>query len=257
MAYGRVGVCQHQTGSLTHWLINALNVVTGNIDSVGGAMFPSPPVDLVTVTERLDGKAAEGRYRPRVRGLPELAGELPVAGIADEILTPGAGQIRGMFIYAGNPVLSTPGGARLGEAMEQLEWCVAVDMYVNETTRHADVVLPPVAQLERSDVDLVFPSFSVRNQDPLQPRRPAQADRGKDDWEILRELAARLGRGRGGAIANALLRLLGPLWTPERVADLRWTRPLRPPALLAGARHGQGPARPPRDRPRPAAAETS
>ena len=220
VAYGRVGVCQHQTGSLTHWLINALNLVTGNMDSVGGAMFPKPPVDLVGLAERLLGKAAWGRYHQRVSGLPELAGELPVAGLADELLTPGAGQVRGMFIYAGNPVLSTPGGARLDEAMEQLEWCVAVDMYVTETTRHADVILPPVAQLERSDVDLVFPSFSIRNQIRYNPAALPKPIGGKDDWEILRGLAAHLGSGRGGALSNAVLGLLGPLWTPERFADL-------------------------------------
>ncbi|HUH81716.1 MAG TPA: molybdopterin-dependent oxidoreductase, partial [Solirubrobacteraceae bacterium] len=206
VAYGRVGVCQQQTGSLTHWLINALNLVTGNMDTAGGAMFPRPPVDLVTLSERLIGRAGWGRYHQRVSGLPEFAGELPVAGLADEILTPGAGQVRGMFIYAGNPVLSTPAGARLDEAMEQLEWCVAVDMYVTETTRHADVILPPVAQLERSDVDLVFPSFSVRNQIRYNPAALPKPAGGKDDWEILRELAARLGSGRVGAITNPVLR---------------------------------------------------
>jgi anaerobic selenocysteine-containing dehydrogenase len=220
VAYGRVGVCHQQTGSLTHWLINALNLVTGNMDNVGGAMFPKPAVDLVTLSERLIGKAAWGRYHQRVSGLPELGGELPVAGLADEILTPGEGQVRGMFIYAGNPVLSTPGGARLDEAMGQLEFCVAVDMYVTETTRHADVILPPVAQLERSDVDLVFPSFSVRNQIRYNPAALPKPGGGKDDWEILRELAGHLGTGRGGALTNAVLRLLGPLWTPERFADL-------------------------------------
>ncbi len=220
VAYGRVGVCHQQTGSLTHWLINALNIVTGNMDSVGGAMFPASPFDLVTITERLDGKPGRGAYHQRVSGLPELAGELPVAGLADEILTPGAGQVRGMLIYAGNPVLSTPAGRRLDEAMEQLEWCVAVDMYVTETTRHADVILPPVAQLERSDVDLVFPSFSVRNQVRYNPAALPKPKGGKTDWEILRELAARLGHGRAGAVTNAALRAVGPLLTPEHVADL-------------------------------------
>ena len=220
VAYGRVGVCHQQTGSLAHWLINCLNLVTGNMDSVGGAMFPKPAVDLVALSETLVGKARWGSHRQRVSGLPEFAGELPVAGLADEILTPGPGQVRGMLLYAGNPVLSTPGGARLDEAMEQLEWCVAVDMYVTETTRHADVILPPVAQLERSDVDLVFPSFSVRNQIRYNPAALPKAAGGKDDWEILRGLAAHLGRGRPGAVSNAVLRLLGPLWTPERFADL-------------------------------------
>ena len=220
VAYGRVGVCHKRTGSLTHWLINALNAVTGNMDSAGGAMFPTPPVDVVTLLERLLGKPHWGRYRQRVSGLPEFADELPVAGLADEILTPGEGQVRGMFLYAGNPVLSTPGGARLDEAMAQLEWCVAVDMYVTETTRHADVILPPVTHLERSDVDIVFPALSVRNQIRYNPAAlPAPSD-GKTDWEILVALAGRVGRGVKGAVSNPLIRLLGPLATPERVVDL-------------------------------------
>ena len=164
MAYGRVGVCHQQTGSVTHWLINALNAVTGNLDRPGGAMFTRPAVDVVALTERMTGKPHWGRYTQRVSGLPEFADELPVAGLADELLTPGEGQVRGMMLYAGNPVLSTPGGDRLDEAMAGLEFCVAVDMYVTESTRHADVILPPVAQLERSDIDLVFPTLSVRNQ---------------------------------------------------------------------------------------------
>lgn len=220
VAYGRVGVCQQQTGSITHWLINALNLVTANMDSPGGAMFPTPAVDVIGLVERLSGKSHWGSFRQRVSGLPEFADELPVAGLADEILTPGEGQVRGMLVYAGNPVLSTPGGARLDEAMEQLEWCVAVDMYVTETTRHADVILPPLSQLERSDIDLVFPAFSVRNQIRYNPAAvPAEAG-GKTDWEILTALAGRVGRGRLGALTNPLLRLFGPLSTPERVADL-------------------------------------
>jgi anaerobic selenocysteine-containing dehydrogenase len=220
VAYGRVGVCQQQTGSLTHWLINALNAVTGNLDAPGGAMFPRPPIDVITLVERLTGKPHWGRYRQRVSGLPEFADELPVAGLADEILTPGRGQVRGMLVYAGNPVLSTPGGARLAEAMEQLEWCVAVDMYVTETTRHADVILPPVAHLERSDIDLVFPAFSVRNQIRYNPAAvPAPRD-GKTDWQILMALAARIGRGARGTASNSVMRLIGPFSTPERVADV-------------------------------------
>jgi anaerobic selenocysteine-containing dehydrogenase len=220
VAYGRVGVCQHQTGSVTHWLINALNIVTGNMDSVGGAMFPKPAVDVLSLVERLTGKAHWGRFRQRVSGLPEFADELPVAGLADEILTPGKDQVRGMLLYAGNPVLSTPGGARLDEAMAKLDWCVAVDMYVTETTRHADVILPPVSHLERSDIDLVFPAFSVRNQIRYNPAAlPAPAG-GKTDWEILGELSARIGRGLKGALMNPVLRLLGPLSTPERLADV-------------------------------------
>jgi anaerobic selenocysteine-containing dehydrogenase len=220
VAYGRVGVCQQQTGSVTHWLINALNAVTGNLDRPGGAMFATPAVDIITLVERLTGPPHRGRWRQRVSGLPEFADELPVAGLADEILTPGGGQVRGMFLYAGNPVLSTPGGARLDEAMARLDWCVAVDMYVTETTRHADVILPPLAHLERDDVDLVFPAFSVRNHMRYNPAAVRAAPGGKTDWEILMALAARVGRGARGVLSNGALRLVGPLATPERLADI-------------------------------------
>ncbi len=219
VAYGRVGVCQKQTGSVTHWLINALNIVTGNMDRPGGAMFPTAPVELVSFLQRTTGNSHWGRYRQRVSGLPEFADELPVAGLADEILTPGEGQVRGMLVIAGNPVLSTPGGGRLDSAMEQLDWCVAVDMYVTETTRHADVILPPLAHLERSDIDIVFPALSVRNQVRYNPAAvPPLAD-GKDDWEIVSALAARVGRGAKGAAGNAALRLLAPFSSFERVVD--------------------------------------
>jgi anaerobic selenocysteine-containing dehydrogenase len=219
VAYGRVGVCQKETGSLTHWLINVLNIVTGNMDRPGGAMFPTAPVELVSFLQRTTGNSHWGTYRQRVSGLPEFADELPVAGLADEILTPGEGQVRGMLVIAGNPVLSTPGGGRLDGAMEQLEWCVAVDMYVTETSRHADVILPPLAHLERSDIDIVFPALSVRNQVRYNPAAlPAPSD-GKDDWEIVSALAARVGRGTKGAVSNTLLRALAPFSSFERIID--------------------------------------
>ncbi len=256
VAYGRVGVCQKQTGSVTHWLINALNIVTGNMDRPGGAMFPTAPVELVSFLQRTTGNSHWGRYRQRVSGLPEFADELPVAGLADEILTPGEGQVRGMLVIAGNPVLSTPGGGRLDAAMEQLEWCVAVDMYVTETTRHADVILPPVSHLERSDIDIVFPALSVRNQVRYNPAAVAAPPDGKDDWEIVSALAARVGRGAKGAASNAALRALAPFSSFERVVDA---------AMLFGpygrlrsrrrARRRQDQAFSPRHRPRPAAAE--
>ncbi|HET9103828.1 MAG TPA: molybdopterin-dependent oxidoreductase [Solirubrobacteraceae bacterium] len=220
VAYGRVGLCHQQTGSVSHWLINALNTVTGNLDRPGGVMFTRPAVDVVTLTERLTGRPHRARYAQRVSGLPEFADELPVAGLADELLTPGAGQVRGMLLYAGNPVLSTPAGARLDEGMAGLDFCVAVDMYVTESTRHADVILPPVAQLERSDVDLVFPTLSLRNQIRYNRAAVPAPPGGRADWQILMALAARVGRGRTGAVTNPLLRLFGPLGTAERIADL-------------------------------------
>ena len=220
VAYGRVGVCQQQTGSVTHWLINVLNAVTGNLDSPGGAMFPAPPVDIIALVQGLTGPPHRARYHQRVSGLPEFADELPVAGLAEEILTPGPGQVRGMLLYAGNPVLSSPGGGRLDRAMEQLEWCVAVDMYVTETSRHADVILPPLAHLERDDLDLVFPAFSVRNQIRYNRAALPADPGGRDDWDILTGLAARCGRGVRGRLTGAAMRVLGPVLTPDRVFDL-------------------------------------
>ena len=199
VAYGRVGVCQQRTGSLTHWLINVLNAVTGNLDVPGGAMFPNPAFDVGAVLKRarLLGFGDHGRHTQRVSGLPEMNGELPVAGLADEITTPGEGQVRGMLIFAGNPVLSTPGGARLEEALATLEWCVAVDMYVTETTRHANVILPPVSTLERSDIDVVMPLVSVRNHIRYSPAAVPKPKDGREDWQILTALTSRLGRGVG------------------------------------------------------------
>jgi anaerobic selenocysteine-containing dehydrogenase len=222
VAYGRVGVCQQRTGSLTHWLINVLNAVTGNLDTVGGAMFPNPAFDVGALLRRARvlGFGDHGRFHQRVTGMPEMNGELPVAGLADEILTPGPGQVRGVLVFAGNPVLSTPGGARLDEALATLEWCVAIDMYVTETTRHADVILPPVSALERSDIDVVMPLVSVRNhirQSPAAIRKPKGA---REDWQILTALASRLGHGVARRAEAAVAKLPSLLTTPERLIDL-------------------------------------
>ena len=164
-------------------------------------MFPNPAFDVGAVLNRarMLGFGDHGRFTQRVSGLPEMNGELPVAGLADEILTPGEGQVRGMLIFAGNPVLSTPGGARLEEALATLEWCVAVDMYVTETTRHADVILPPVSTLERSDIDVVMPLVSVRNHIRYSPAAVPKPKGAREDWEILTGSPAGSGVGSGAA----------------------------------------------------------
>jgi anaerobic selenocysteine-containing dehydrogenase len=221
VAYGRVGVCQQRTGSITHWLINVLNAVTGNLDTPGGAMFANPAFDIGTLLRRARvlGFGDHGRHHQRTSGLPEMNGELPVAGLADEILEPGPGQVRGMFVFAGNPVLSTPGGARLDEALATLDWCVAVDMYVTETSRHADVILPPVSTLERSDIDVVMPIVSVRNHIRHSPAAIKKPKGAREDWEILVALTSRLGRGVGRRAEAALAKLPGAFTTPERLID--------------------------------------
>jgi anaerobic selenocysteine-containing dehydrogenase len=191
-AYGRIGVSTQEFGTVTQWAIQLLNVVTGNLDRVGGTLLTSPAIDAVG--RRLIGPGHHDLWRSRVRGLPETAGELPVSVLREEIETPGEGRIRAVLTLAGNPVLSTPDGEALDRALAGLDFMAAVDVYVNETTRHADVILPPTTLLERDHYDLVFHLLAVRNTARFTP---AVFPKGRDqrhDWEIYREIAVRTGR---------------------------------------------------------------
>jgi len=207
VAYGRVGVSVHEFGTLCQALLNALNVVTGNLDRPGGAMFTTPAVDLVART----GAGKSGRWTSRVRGLPEFAGELPVATLAEEILTEGSGRFRALVTSAGNPVLSTPNGRQLDKALAKLDFMVSVDFYLNETTRHAHLILPPTSPLEHDHYDLAFHVLAVRNtarySPPLFEPEPDQ----RHDWQIFAELERRLGKRSLKARAGRWLRRrLGP-----------------------------------------------
>jgi anaerobic selenocysteine-containing dehydrogenase len=158
-------------------------------------MFPNPPVDVV----RLQGRTHRDRWRSRLRGTPEFMGELPAATLAEEIEQPGDGQVHALVTLAGNPVLSSPAGHRLGDALRKLRFMVSIDFYRNETTRHANVILPPTGPLERDHFDVVFQLFSVRNTTRWSPAVfPPPADT-RSDAEILLELSRRLRSGRGGA----------------------------------------------------------
>lgn len=214
VAYGRVGVSMQEFGGLACWLVSVLNAVMGRLDAEGGAMFAKPAVEVMRVGGAL-GPRRFGRFRSRVRGLPEFASELPVAALAEEIETPGPGQVRALVTHAGNPVLSTPNGGRLDRALAGLEFFAAVDSYLNETTRHAHLILPPTGPLEREHYDLVFHVLAVRNtakfSEALLPRRADE----RHDWEILNELTARLAPGGTAARLRArakarVLSLLGP-----------------------------------------------
>lgn len=154
--YTRIGVCVQEYGTLASWLGDVLNIVTGNLDREGGMMFPSPAATY-------SSKGSYKRWKSRVRGLPEFGGEIPAACLSEEIETPGEGQIRGLFTLAGNPVLSTPNGARLERAMENLEFVVSVDPALNETTRFANVILPPRHGLSNDHFSLVFHKLAVRD----------------------------------------------------------------------------------------------
>jgi anaerobic selenocysteine-containing dehydrogenase len=189
VCYGRVGVSVQTFGSIAQWLINAINVLTGNLDRVGGAMFTSPAVDFLA---RAKSENKFNRWQSRVRKLPEFLGELPVATLAEEILTEGESQIKSMIISCGNPVLSTPNGGQLDRAFEQLEFMVAIDIYINETTRHAHIILPPATGLEVSHYDMTFHVLAVRNTSKYSEPLFSKVGGTKYDWEIYQELAHRL-----------------------------------------------------------------
>ncbi len=189
VVYSRIGVSAGPWGSVCQWAVNCLNILSGNLDRVGGAMFTTPAIDAVGTG--LIGRGHHDAWRSRVRGLPETAGELPVSALREEIATPGTGQIRAMLTVAGNPVLSTPDGSRLDAAMRDLDFMAAVDIYVNETTRHADVILPPTTALERDHYDLVFHLLAVRDTARFTPAVFEKDSGQRHDWEIFREITLR------------------------------------------------------------------
>jgi len=216
VAYGRVGVSMQEFGGLACWLITALNVITGRLDTRGGAMFTTPAIDILKADQRSADGVRFGRWTSRVRGLPEFAGELPVSALAEEIETPGTGQVRALVTHAGNPVLSTPNGARLERALASLDFYVAIDFYRNETTRHANLILPPTFALERDHYDLVFHTLAVRNTAKYSPPLFPRPDHARHDWEILNALTHRM---RGTVQSRAKALMLQAL-TPRRMLDI-------------------------------------
>ncbi len=222
--YGRVGLCTQRYGTLASWLAQALNLVTGHLDEEGGMMLTTPAVDVVAILSRLGLRGTYDRWRSRARKLPEFGGELPVAALADEIETGGSAneehrtgtQIRALVTIAGNPVLSAPNGSRLDRALGTLEHVVSVDPYLNETTRHAHVLLPPASPLSRAHYDLALYAFSVRNvakySEPVIARQPAE----RHDWEIIGELGARM--FTPGLLRPLAVRAARTL-RPERLVD--------------------------------------
>lgn len=205
VCYSRMGASTQSFGGLCQWLTVVLNVVTGNFDREGGAMFPQPAFDLLARVQRNDPDARPPA-RSRVRQLPYFSGEFPVATLADEILTEGAGQIRAMFTIAGNPVLSAPNGDRLDTAFAQLDFMVSVDIYLNETTRHADIILPATTGLEIAQFDVFFNSFAVRNPAKYSPPLFQAKGKQRHDWQILKGLIACLtGAADDGTTPEMLL----------------------------------------------------
>ena len=231
VAYGRVGVSTQELGGVCHWLLYVLNAVTGNLDRAGGAMFTRPAVDLVALGDRIGQRGHFAKGHSRVRGLPEFGGEWPASVLAEEMETPGPGQIRAFVSLAGNPVLSTPNGARLDRALAGLDFMVSVDPYINETSRHAHLVLPPVSPLERDHYDLVFHVLAVRNTARYSPALFAPPQGAREDWQILQGLTERIGAARGqGSVASSLMTRAAGRLGPRGILAL----------LLRTGPHGRG-----------------
>jgi anaerobic selenocysteine-containing dehydrogenase len=242
--HARMGASTQAYGGIAQWAAQALNILTGNLDRPGGTMLTSPAIDMVA--KKLIGAGHLGAWHSRVRGLPEFGGELPVSVLAEEITTPGPGQIRGVVCLAGNPVASTPAGSALGDALAGLDFMVAVDFYVTETSRYADVILPPTGPLERDHYDVIFHMLAVRNTARWSEalfERPAQA---RHDWEIARDLALRIialraagtGTGLKGAATRALNTVKDWPHVVEAQARFRTTPKQQIDLLLRASRHG-------------------
>ncbi|HEU4977966.1 MAG TPA: molybdopterin-dependent oxidoreductase [Solirubrobacteraceae bacterium] len=253
VVYGRIGTTTQAFGTTASWLVDVLNALTGNLDREGGAMWPLPAAGSSNTggdpAEPGRGRGARfGRWASRVRGLGEIFGELPVACLAEEIDTPGDGRVRALITFAGNPAVSTPNAARLEAALETLELMVSVDIYVNETTRHADVILPAPSPLERSHFDVALYGFAVRNVANFSPALFERPDGMPAEWQTLlrltgvvagqgpdadvaaiddfvageavRRAVATAGSAVEGRDADELLAALAPRVGPERLLDL-------------------------------------
>jgi anaerobic selenocysteine-containing dehydrogenase len=254
VAYGRVGANCQSFGTLAIWMIDCLNILTGNLDREGGVLFPTGILPQLLDMPYVGEQPPHGRWRSRTSSIPELGGTMPTLALWEEIETPGPGQLRGLVVAAGNPVLSNPNAARVTAALEQVEFMVAVDIYLNETSRHADIILPPMDHLKRSEFTMIYGNWMVESigcySGPVFQREVDD----HDDFDVLTALAARLTempeeafRARyaegyvaamvprlaryphGLSPADALARASGDNW-PERIYDI----------LLRGGPFGDG-----------------
>jgi anaerobic selenocysteine-containing dehydrogenase len=206
VVYGRIGTCTQEFGTLASWLVDVLNVLTGNLDREGGAMFPLGAAGHSNAAGTPGrGRGTHfGRWASRVRGLGEIFGELPVSALAEEIDNPGEGRIRALITMAGNPVVSTPNSDRLDAALGELDLMISLDVYVNETTRHADVILPGPSPLRRSHYDLALYLFAVRNVAHYSPPSLDPDPEILPEWETLLRLAG-IAAGMGPAPNTAAI----------------------------------------------------
>jgi len=194
--FGRMGTSTQEFGGLATWLIYVINILTSHLDERGGLMFTKPAADLVEISTYVGHKGSAGRFES-VSGLPEFSGELPANTMADQIETKGKSQIRAMICVAGNPVLSSPNSNRLERAFGSLDFMISVDSYLNETSKHADLILPGTSPLEQSHYDIALNMISVRNVAKFSDALFKPEKNAKHDWEILHELSYRIGHAKG------------------------------------------------------------
>ncbi|MES2898592.1 MAG: molybdopterin-dependent oxidoreductase [Pseudomonadota bacterium] len=236
--YGRIGTCTQEFGTLCSWLIDVINVLTGHLDQEGGSMFPKAAA-FAANTRGAPGTGRgviSGRHASRVSNAPEVAGELPLTCLAEEIDTPGPGQIRAAITIACNPVLSAPNGERLAAALEQLDFMVSLDIYLNETSRHADVILPGLSPLEEAHYDLTFTQFSHRNHARFSPPVLAAAPGQPQEWESMMMIGA-IAKGLGSHADVAALD------DAALTDELKRSAGDNAPQLMAALAHLRGPER--------------
>ena len=199
--YARIGTCTQEYGTLASWLVDVLNVLAGHLDAPGGAMFANAAAFSANSSGTAGrGKGIDtGRRHSRVSGAPEVMGEFPISCIAEEIETQGPGQMRALITVATNPVLSVPNGPRLAQALDTLDFMVSLDIYLNETTRHADVILPGPSPLEDLHYDVAFPQMSWRNHARYSPQVFERAEHQPEEWENLLRIAA-IAQGLGAKV---------------------------------------------------------
>ncbi len=213
VCYGRMGTSVQAYGSLSTWLILAFNIITGKMDQPGGYMFPTPALDLVDFAAKGNEKGYVGRHHSRVSGLPNFAGEFPSSVLAEEILTEGEGRIRALLTIAGNPVVAAPNGRLMDKALAHLDFMVAIDWYIHESSRHAHIILPPTCILEHHNFMTMINLAGARNyaaytKPVFQPRPDT-----RHNWQILSELSARF-------VSNPLFRFAIRQAKPERLLGL-------------------------------------
>jgi anaerobic selenocysteine-containing dehydrogenase len=233
--YGRTGSCLGRHGTLVAFLIDALNIATGNLDREGGAIFGTGAIQIEELLHRI-GADSYDTHRSRIGKLPEVVGTLPASVMAKEITTAGAGQIRALFVSSGNPVLSVPNGEELESAIQALDLMVAIDLYVTDTSRHADYVLPATTFLEREDFPSAFLTFHTKPF--VQWAEPVLKPRGeaRQEWEIIEQISRRLGTTPASAWPLRALGRLGIRISPRRLIDLGLR--LGPKGDLFGLRRG-------------------